>query len=296
MIDLARLRLLRELARRGTMTAVANAFGLTSSAVSQQFATLEREVGVVLLEHIGRRVHLTPEGVRLVAHAEVILEAAEEAERDLRTVRRKPRGELEIACFSTFAKAHLLPAIVRVRERFPLVRIFIRELESPDAIEAVRDGRCQLALTFTYNLVPRDSAADLVSQQVLEESMLLALPETWRSERGPISLERLARESWIVGSRQADDRLLAERACAAFGFVPRINHTVDDYDLLLRMVSAGLGVGLVPDLGRRFSSAKVVVRKPGGTALSRQVHALTRGALTGSPLVLAMTSELANLT
>jgi DNA-binding transcriptional LysR family regulator len=295
MFDLARLRLLRELARRGTMTAVAAAFGLTSSAVSQQLATMEREARVALLERVGRRVRLTAEGARLVSHAETILQAVDAAELDLRAAGERPKGELEIACFSTFAKVHLIPAVMRARDRFPEVRVVIHELESSDAIEAVRDGRCHLAVSFAYNMVPRPDAAGLASQPLMEESVLLVLPQSWRAERDPIGLERLAQEDWIVGSRQTDDRLLAERACAVAGFAPRITHTVDDYDLLLRMVSAGLGVGFVPELGLRFPSAKtVVVRRPAGAALSRSVHALTRSALTNSPLVRALLSELAN--
>jgi DNA-binding transcriptional LysR family regulator len=293
MFDLARLRLLRELSHRGTMAAVAAAFGMTSSAVSQQLATLERETRVALLERVGRRVRLTAEGVRLVSHAEAILQAVDAAEVDLRAAGKKPKGNLEIACFSTFAKVHLLPAVVRARDRFPELHVVIHELESADAIEAVRSGRCHVAVSFAYNMTPRPDVAGLVSQQIMEERVLLALPERWRIERDPIGLERLATENWIVGSRQTDDRLLAERACAVAGFAPRITHAVDDYDLLLRMVSAGLGVGFVPELGLRFpSAASVVVRTPGGAALSRRVLALTRDALTGSPLVRALLSEL----
>jgi DNA-binding transcriptional LysR family regulator len=297
MFDLARLRMLRELAHRGTMTAVAAAFGLTSSAVSQQFATMERDAGVALLERVGRRVRLTAEGARLVSHAETILQAVDAAELDLRAAGQRPQGELEIACFSTFAKVHLIPAVSRARARFPEVHVIIHELESADAIEAVRDGRCHLAVSFAYNLVPRGDVAGLVSQQIMEEPVLLALPQAWRAEDEPIGLERLAQGNWIAGSRQTDDRLLAERACAVAGFAPRITHTVDDYDLLLRMVSAGLGVGFVPALGLRFpSAATVVVRTPGGAPLSRRVHALTRSALTASPLVLLLVSELAATT
>lgn len=293
MLDLARLRMLRELARRGTMTAVAAAFRLTSSAVSQQLATLEREARVALLERVGRRVRLTAEGARLVAHAETILQAVEAAELDLQSAGERPTGELEIGCFSTFAKEHLLPAVVRARKRFPDMHVVIHELESADAIEAVRDGRCHVAVSFAYNLAPRSDAAGLAAQPLLEEPVLLALPARWRTARGPIDLARLAQEDWIVGSRQTDDRLLAERACAVAGFAPRISHTVDDYDLLLRMVAAGLGVGFVPALGLRSSSAgDVVVHTPGGGPLSRSVHALTRRTLGASPLVRALLSEL----
>lgn len=293
MFDLTRLRLLRELSHRGTVTAVAAAFGLTSSAVSQQLATLEREARVALLERVGRRVRLTAEGLRLVAHAEAILRAVDAAELDLRTAGEKPRGVLEVASFSTFVKARLLPAVIRARDRFPELQVVIHELEPADSVEAVRDGRCHLAVIFAYNLAPRADVAGLVSQQLMEERVLLALPRSWENERDPIGLERLAQENWIVGSRQPDDRDLAERACAVAGFAPRITHTVDDYDLVLRMVSAGLGVGFVPELGIQFSGAEgVTIRTAGGPPLSRNVHALTRSALSASPTVRAVLSEL----
>jgi DNA-binding transcriptional LysR family regulator len=297
MFDLARLRLLRELAHRGTMTAVADALGLTSSAVSQQLATLERQTRVALLERVGRRVRLTAEGARLVAHAETILQAVEAAELDLRAAGDKPRGALEIASFSTFAKVHLLPAVTHARDRFPELRVVIHELESADAIEAVRDGRCHIAVTFAYNLAPLAEVAGVSAHQLMEEPVLVAMPQRRRAEHDPIDLERLSHDDWIVGSRQTDDLLLVERACAVAGFAPRITHTVDDYDLLLRMVAADLGVGFVPELGLRFPSAEaVVIRTPSGAPLTRRVHALTRSALASWPLVRVMLSELINAT
>jgi DNA-binding transcriptional LysR family regulator len=293
MIDLPRLRLLRELAYRGTMTAVGTARGLTSSAVSQQLATLEREARVTLFERVGRRVRLTSEGERLVAHAENILRSVEMIELDLQAATGKPRGVIEVACFPSFAKARLLPAIVRARARFPELRVMIQELETPDALDAVRDGRCHVAVSFAYNLVPVPEITGLVSHPLLDEPVLLALPESWRRAHGRINLKRLAQEDWIVGSRQSDDRLLAERACALAGFVPRIAHSVNDYDLVLRMVASGLGVGFVPELGRAFPSAKsVVFRSPVGAPLRRRIHALTRSAFAASPLLKALLSEL----
>ena len=295
MLDLTRLRLLRELAHHGTMIAVAASCGLTASAVSQQIATLEREARVALLERVGRRVRLTAEGARLVVHAQAILQAVEAAELDLRAAGESPRGVIEIGCFPSFAKARLLPAVVRARDRFPGLQVIIHELEPVDAIEAVREGRCHLAVSFTYNLALRPDVAGLISQELMEEAVLLALPESWRAEREPIDLARLAQEDWIVGSRQPDDRRLAERACAVAGFVPRITHTVDDYDLMLRMVSAGFGIGFIPALGLGFPSAEAVaVQVPGGPPLCRRIHAVTRRALAASPSVRALLSELVN--
>jgi DNA-binding transcriptional LysR family regulator len=294
MFDLDRLRLLREFAHRGTMTAVAESFGQTSSAVSQQLATLEREAKAKLYERVGRRVRLTAEGARLAAHAEEILRAVEAAVLDLRSSRETPRGTLEIACFPSFAKARLLPAVIRARKHFPELRVVLHELEPADSIEAVRTGRCHLAISFTYSLVPRPPVAGLVAQPLLEERVLLALPRNWKREHDLVSLRRLADQDWIVGSRGADDLALAERACAVAGFAPRIAHTVDDYDLVLQMVAAGLGIGFVPELGLQFPSAKrVVLRQAAGAPLHRHVDAVTRGALAGTPLVSALLSELA---
>lgn len=293
MFDLARLRLLRDLARQGTMTAVAEARGLSSSAVSQQLAVLEAEAKVRLLERVGRRVQLTPEGERLVAHAESILMAVEAAERDLRGPDAQATGVLEVACFATYAKAHLLPALTRIRCHDPEFRVIIHELEPMDAIDAVRNGRCHLAVTYEYSLVPRPENDGLVRQPLLEEPVLVALPEKWREDAGPINLERLAGEDWIVGSRQPDDRLLADRACAVAGFAPHITHAVDDYDLHIRMVSAGLGVGFVPESALRLSKFDAVIaRAPGNVQLSRRLQALTRNELTASPSVRRLLSAL----
>ena len=293
MFDLDRLRLLRELAHRGTMTAVAEAFRLTSSAVSQQLATLEREARAKLFERVGRRVRLTADGTRLAAHAEEILRAVEAAELDLKAGREKPRGTLEVACFPSFAKAYLLPAVIRVRQKFPDFSVLLRDLEPADSIEAVRGGRCHLAVSFAYSLVPRPDVPGLVAFSLLQERILLALPPKWRRARNPVDLRQFADEDWIVGSRGGDDLQLAERACALAGFAPRVTHMVDDYELMLQVVAAGLGIGFAPELGLTAPAAKaVVLRKAAGAPLYRSIYALTRVGLAGSPLVKALLSEL----
>jgi len=291
MFDLTRLRLLRELAHRGTMTAVAEACHLTASAVSQQLATLEREARAPLLERVGRRVRLTAEGERLAAHAEAILEAVEAAALDL--ARDGPAGLVRVAAFATYARARLLPAILRAHARHPDLRIVLHELEPRESVEAVRDGRCDVAVTFAYNLAPRPGLAGAAAAFLMEEPVLLALPSRWRDAPDPIDLSDLAGEDWIVGSRQADDHTLAERACALAGFAPRMTHGVGDYDLQLEMIAAGLGVGLMPALALQSpSAADVVVRTPAGPPLTRRIEAVTRRALASSPRVRALLAEL----
>jgi DNA-binding transcriptional LysR family regulator len=292
MFDLARLRLLRDLARRGTMTAVAEALGQTSSAVSQQLAVLEREAGAILFERVGRRVRLTGEGERLAAHAETILAAVEAARLDLRA--DEPRGTLTVASFPSFAKARLLPALVRLRARHPALAITLHELEPPDALDALRDGRCDLAVDFAYSLTPPPPLSGVVAHPVLDEPLLLILPPDLAHVPEPLDPAVLAEADWIVGSRQADDRRLAERLCAPAGFAPRLAHRVDDYDWMLRMVAAGLGVGLAPQLALDLAGPlDVVVRTPAGPPLLRRIRMLVRPAMAASPAVRGLLSDLA---
>jgi DNA-binding transcriptional LysR family regulator len=289
MFDLTRLRLLRELSRRGTMTAVAEACGMTSSAVSQHLATLEREVRGTLLERIGRRVRLTAEGQRLAAHAEVIVLAMEAAARDMRTALDAPAGVLQVAAFATYARARLLPAVSHLRTRHPDLEVVICELEPIDSLEAVRDGRCDVAITFAYSLVPRRLPPGLVGQPLAEEPIQLVLPPRLAHLADPIDMAILAEEAWIVGARQTDDRELAARACALAGFAPRMTHAIQDYGLVLDMVAADLGVALVPALALDAPSAGgVVARTPAGPGLSRRIEAVTRPALAASPGVRAL--------
>ncbi|HET9427974.1 MAG TPA: LysR substrate-binding domain-containing protein, partial [Allosphingosinicella sp.] len=224
MLDLTRLRILRELARRGTMTAVGEALGMTSSAVSQQLAVLARDVRAPITERTGRRVRLTPEGERLAAHAETILQAVEAAALELSAIGDTLAGALRVATFTTYGRAKLLPAVVRLRDRYPDLDIVIQELEPMESLEAVRDGRCDLAVSFEYNLVPRPVLPGLLVQPLMEEPILVALPERWRTAADPIDLQQLDGQDWIVGSQQADDRQLVERVCAVAGFAPRVTH------------------------------------------------------------------------
>ncbi|MFC0601990.1 LysR family transcriptional regulator [Streptomyces palmae] len=289
MLDPVRLLLLRELADRGTMTAVAAACGYTSSAVSQQLAVLEREAGVRLLERVGRRVRLTHEGLRLVAHARIVLGALETAERDLRAG-GTPRGPIDVACFSTFAAVHVVPALVAARERYPDLRVSLHELEPPEALSALRTRRCEVAVCYSYNLTPTPTPTELDVHPLAVEPVLLAVPADHACAsdgEGPVDLRSLTDASWIVGSREDGSAALVQRACAVAGFPPRITHAVDDYQLVLRMVAHGLGVALVPQLVAQAHgpSLDVILRPVANTELTRAVYAMTHPSLGARPSI-----------
>lgn len=293
MFDIARLRLLRELSHRGTMTAVAAACRLTPSAVSQQIATLENEAGIALIEPTGRRVKLTAAGLRLVAHAETILHAVEAARLDMGSVSLQPSGTLDLGCFGTFAKARVLPAMVRARRRNPDLNIVLHELEPEDAVDAVRVGRCDAAIVYSHSLVPRaiDRSFDVLPLQ--EEPILLALHASHQALPATVDLAGLAECEWIGGSRGAGGYELTSRACALAGFAPRITHSVDDYELLLRMVSAGLGVSFIPAVALElYPDTGVIIRVAAGPALRRRIDIVTRPAVASAPAFTSFVAEL----
>jgi DNA-binding transcriptional LysR family regulator len=277
MLDPMRLRLLRDFAGYGTMIAVGDANGMSSSAVSQQLAVLEREAKVPLFERAGRRVRLTPEGQRLVRHAHVILTAIDTAEQDLRAA-LTPRGPVRVACFATAAADRLLPAIAAARLRHPDLHVVLYELEPREAIEALRDGGCDLAITFTYNLIPEDPLPGTHRQRLGVEPILIALPADHPAASGTVDLRVLHQEQWVAGSQGTTDHEMLDRACALAGFRPNVIHTADDYALVLRMVREGLGVSLVPEL------VATVVGVPDGITfrpistieITRTTHALVR--------------------
>lgn len=275
MLDPTRLRLLRDLAEYGTMTAVGEVSGMTSSAVSQHLARLEREAGVRLFDRVGRRVRLTPEGHRLVGHAHTVLNALDAAEKDLREA-GTPRGPVHVATFATAAARHLLPAVRTARTRFPELRVVVHELEPADAVAALREGRCDLAITYTYSLVPVDADASLTCHHLHTEPVLVALPSGHPAASETVDLRELAAEQWIVGSRGTADHLLIERAAALAGFRPDTGHSADDYALILQMVGDGLGVALVPEGGTGNAPPDVLLRPLAGPPLTRDVQALTR--------------------
>src|ERR1700746_3597390 len=145
MLDLRRLRLLKEFAGRGTIAATAAALGYTPSAVSQQLAALGREAGVILLDRTARSAELTDAGSRLAAHAERILAQVEEAEADLSAREREPSGRVSVAAFPTAAAA-FAPALARSLRAHPALTLLLRQTRRNEGLSSVRWGEVEVAL------------------------------------------------------------------------------------------------------------------------------------------------------
>src|SRR5215469_1883642 len=263
MIDARRLRLLLELSRRGTVTAVAEALAYTPSAISQQLAALEREAGVPLLDHVGRRVALTPAGAVLARYAESVLVLLEEASATLAATRAGLTGPLLIGAFPSAARSILPPVLVTLGRDHPGLELMVTELDPVAVPGALRTGAVDVALTFVYDYVPAEPDPGLDTEPLLDEIVYLATPAragVGQEAAGAASIQDCRDAHWIAGSPDTLCHTMVIRACQASGFTPRIRHHADDFATVLALVAAGLGVSLIPELG--------VTGPPPGVALT----------------------------
>ena len=243
-MDVRRLRLLLELDRRGTITAVADALTYTPSAVSQQLAALEREAGVRLLERTGRRVALTPAGVVLARYAESVFAVLEEASAAIAATRDSVGGPLRIGAFPTSVRTLLAPALVALGRDHPGLDLMVTELDAAAVPGALHAATLDVALTFVYDYVPAEPDSALDAEPLLAETVYLATADPARTR-----IEDCRDATWIAGSPDTLCHTLVVRACQAAGFTPRIRHHADDFVTVLALVAAGQGVALVPQLG-----------------------------------------------
>src|SRR5580692_3300501 len=248
MLNVRRMRLLRELARLGTIAAVAQAYSYTPSAVSQQLSALEREAGVPLVRHVGRRVELTPAGAELASRTERVLALLEEAAAAaLATGRTELAGELRIGAFPTAVRTLLPAALVTLGAEHPRLELQVTELDPVQVPDALRAGTLDIALVHEYDYVPAEPDPALETRPLLTETIYLAcaVPGPGRADE---VLRSCADRPWILASPGTLCFLMAERLCQAAGFSPRIRHRADDFATVLALVAAGQGVALVPEL------------------------------------------------
>ena len=286
-MDPRRLRLLLELSRRGSMRAVADELGYTTSTVSQQLAVLAGEAGAPLIEPAGRRVRLTPAGRRLADHAVTILAALEAARADL-DPSAEPAGVVRVAGFATAIRRSLVPVVAAVAETHPAVELQVREHEAPEALAMLADDEVDLALVYDYNLAPRTFDRDVTVTPLWTARWHLAVRSRDKPvgrQASPDVLRRYEDAAWIVNSRDTADEEAVRAVAALAGFVPRIVHRADSLELVQDLILAGLGVGLLPaEEPLRRGVRRLVLRDP--EAELRSYAVTRRGREAWAPLAL----------
>jgi DNA-binding transcriptional LysR family regulator len=289
MLNVGRLRVLKEVAYRGSLSAAADALSYTQSAVSQQISALEAETGMTLLERHPRGVSLTAAGQTLLGHAEGILARLEAAEAAMSAIAGLRGGRLRMASFPT-AGATLMPlAIATFRSAYPEVQLTLAEGEPEEIAPRLRAGELDLALLFEF-AGASPLAEGMTRVELLEDPMYLALPPRLPlAKKGKLRLEDLREESWVQTSRSSPCARHVVRICHAAGFEPQVSFESDDYQTVQGLVAAGVGVALIPELALSVVRDDIVIRELSPTPPIRQVIA---AAPTGARLVPAVPAML----
>ena len=292
MLDTKRLRILREVAQAGSFSAAADGLFMSQSAVSQQIATLEREVGMQLLDRTREGPKPTEAGRVLVAHAEAAIARLEEAERELAAIAGLEGGELRLASFPSASATLLTEAVSIFHGRHPRVRLSVAEAEPEESLPRLRAGELDLALSFDYASLPAEPDRDLDLTLLLTESMHLALrKDDPLASRSKVRLTDLREREWLNGGPNTCGELVLG-TCRSAGFEPRMAFESDDYHVLQGFISAGLGVTLLPDLALATLRSDLVVRPTEPDAPKRRVWAATRAEGSRSPATDEMLSIL----
>ena len=280
MLNVQRLRVLKEVAAQGSFSAAADALSYTQSAVSQAVATLEAETGATLVERDRKGVRPTAAGEALLAHADAIFSSIEAAEADLASILGLRGGRLRMASFPT-AGATLMPlAIARFRSAHPDVELSLAEGEPEEIAPRLRSGEFDLALLFEFRGGGEKLGSGLKTLELLEDPMHVALPAGHPlARKAALALGDLAGEYWIQTSASSPCARHVVRSCHAAGFEPRVSFESDDYQTVLGLVAAGVGVALIPELALASPRDGVLIRELSPKGPSRRVVAATpRGA------------------
>ncbi len=290
-MDPRRLELLLELSRHGSMRAVGEVMGVTTSTVSQQIAALAREAGMPLIEHHGRQVRLTPAGRRLASHAVTILAAIEAARLDLDPA-AAPAGTLRVAAFTTSFRQLLLPVVRVLAAEYPQVQLHIHEYEPDEALALLAADEIDIALTYDYNLAPATFGRALSVRPLGHARWGLGLPSgSMPPSPGRASAPEVfgwfREHDWIVNSRNTADEEVIRAVAGLAGFQPRITHRADSLDLVQDMILSGLGVGLLPGTLPLVRGVRLQrLRHP---EVIKRVYAVTRrGPAAWPPLALVL--------
>jgi DNA-binding transcriptional LysR family regulator len=274
MLDVRRMKVLREVAAHGSFSAAAESLSFTQSAVSQQVAALEREAGATLLERGSRGVRLTDAGQALVAHADVILARIDDAEEELAALAGLRGGRLRIASFQS-AGATLVPHAVKAfHDRHPKVELSMIETEPDEAQVRLRSGDIDLALVYDFEPLPDTLGDDLELTHLIDDcyDAVLAVDHPLAA-RKRIRLADLAAEQWIASSPQCGCRGITDRACQDAGFELSVAFEADETMAAQALVAAGVGVTIFPRLALNPLHPGVVARSLGPEAPVRRIWA-----------------------
>ncbi|MFU8854416.1 LysR family transcriptional regulator [Micromonospora sp. SL1-18] len=293
-LELRRLRLLHALAGYGTVNAAAEALQLTGPAVSQQLATLEREVGIPLVRRQGRRLVLTDAGKVLVAHTNVLLDQLAAAEADILALRTEIVGTVRVGAFSSATTSLVATAWRSIAaEHGERLVLRVTGMEPEESLAALTRGEIDLAIAHSYDLLPFALPPTCERYDLLNDPVVAALPEREAAEYcgRPVDLAVLSNRSWLSVPSDTSCHEMLQRACGVAGFVPHVVAQTGDYSAVLALIAAGAGVTVLPRLGAQHvppGVTLVALARP----INRTVFAVTRHRGDRHPAVSAVLDHL----
>ncbi|MFJ7159235.1 LysR family transcriptional regulator [Streptomyces sp. NPDC101118] len=287
--DLRKLRILRTLSERGTVTATAEALTMTPSAVSQALSGLAKQLGVTLLEAQGRRVRLTDAAHLVLRHTEAVFAQLERADAELAGYAHGEAGEVRVAAFSTAVPALVVPAVVALRRSHPALEVRVRESEAAESYELLSSGEVDLALSLAAH-APTAADPRFTRVPLLADPLDVALPPGHPlAGAGELRLADLAGDPWIFGGSGPWSEI-TRAACEAAGFVPEQAHSAAGWTAILAMVEAGMGVALIPRMAAARAAAVAVRPLPHDRPLRHVIAATRRGADSAPALSRVLTA------
>jgi molybdate transport repressor ModE-like protein len=298
-LDAHTLRIVRAIVEHGSITAAAASLGFSQPAVSQHLRRAEARIGMPLIARSGRGVRLTEAGRVLARHARTVTTALDAAASELAELSGLRAGRVRLAAFPT-ASSTLVPQVLRrLQATHPGIGVGYLEAEPPEAVEAVRAERADLAITFGYpgdRVDPHaEGARGLVVVPLWRDEMMVAVPSGHPATASDaIELAELGEESWIAGCPRCRGHLL--QLAEASGFRPAIAYETDNFTAVLGMVSAGLGVALVPSLALAVATlpAGVAIR-PTANRDHRTIHLVGAPGAERVPAIAAAVSAVLEL-
>jgi DNA-binding transcriptional LysR family regulator len=291
-LTLVGLRVVQEVAARGSFTAAADALGYTQSAVSRQVAAMEAAAGAPLFERLPRGVRPTEAGAVLLRHADAVLAGVDAAALELGGLRDRLEGKLAVGAFPS-ALAVLVPrGIARLRREHPAVVVTVREGTTPTQLQRLRAGRLEVAVVAVDPDDPHPIEG-LRGDVLVEGRLMVAVAaEHPLARRGTVAVSELEDEAWIVGEAGGGDPLFG--AWPGLEGTPTIAHAVRDWQARLGLVAAGLGIAVVPTTAAEAMPPGVrLVAVDDTQAVRRRAVAMTREDRSpgASALVLALREE-----
>lgn len=292
-MELLHLRVLREVARRGSISAAADALDYTQPAVSRQLAMLERQTGQPLVERTPRGARLTVAGEALLRHAEEILARVDAADAEMQAIATMRGGQVRVSAFPSTVGSFVPSGLRAFGDRYPEVCVKFELAEPGPGLDLLRQGQLDVAVT-SLGASPGPPPG-FRATRLIDDPLYCALPPDHPlADLDEVPIAALAGEPLVLGSpRTCPDCDVMQQACEAEGFAPNRAYLADDYGASLGLVAAGLAVAMIPELALRALRNDVVIR-PLEQRIVRRIVAMTAETAADSKVNDAMVTALSD--